>query len=155
MDKSKLFFSNTVSPNIASYLSHVISIPIANEFGVYLGMSLLYKPVSKQTFGLLVDLVKKELSNWKGRLLYMASKSVLLQAFTSSIASYAMQTTKIPVSILEQINKVNRCFLWGETDGQRKLHSVSWEQVCQPKELGELGLKDLCKVNKVALARLA
>lgn len=59
------------------------------------------------------------------------------------------------INTLEQINKINRSFLWREMDNHRKLHLISWDQVFLPKELGGLGLKDLREVNKIALARLA
>lgn len=61
-----------------------------------------------------------------------------------------MHMPGLPISILEQINKVNRCFFWGENEGQENLHSVSWENICFPKELGGLGQKDLQDVNKFA-----
>lgn len=45
---------------MASHLSQAVGIPVADNLGVYLGIPLLYKPVSKWTFVFLVDKVKKK-----------------------------------------------------------------------------------------------
>lgn len=79
------------------------------------------------------------------------SRVVLIQTSTSTIASNAIQIAKVPIGVLNQINNMNRQFLWGEMDDQRKLHSTSSSKVCLPKHMGGLGLKDLREVNQVPL----
>lgn len=55
---------------------------------------------------------------------------------------------------LIEFNRMIRGFLWGETSGVRKIHSIAWERVCLPKEQGGLNVRDTRKVNLALLAKL-
>ncbi|CAL1411019.1 unnamed protein product [Linum trigynum] len=66
-----------------------------------------------------------------------------------------MQTTLLPISICDEIDKRIRRFIWGSTTNKRRVHLVHWEQVCQPKEKGGLGLKKAHELNLAFLAKLA
>lgn len=48
--------------------------------GKYLGISILQKRVSKNTFGYNLDNMKKRLANWKGNSLTLASRKILTQS---------------------------------------------------------------------------
>lgn len=45
-------------------------------------------------------------------------------------------------------------FLLGECGGPRRLHTVKWEVICQPKQVGGLDLLSLRPRNKVLLAKV-
>lgn len=65
-----------------------------------------------------------------------------------------MQNVLLPNKILEGIDRVNRNFLWGSTETERKMDGVNWEKVMKPKDLGGLGLQTAKGRNTTLLAKL-
>ncbi|KAK9139396.1 hypothetical protein Scep_009077 [Stephania cephalantha] len=70
------------------------------------------------------------------------------------MAVYTMQTTKLPASICDDIDKTCRKFLWGGADRGKKVNLVSWNEICQPKGCGGLGLKKMRLMNEALLMKL-
>ncbi|CAN1852510.1 Putative ribonuclease H protein At1g65750 [Linum perenne] len=66
-----------------------------------------------------------------------------------------MQTAFLPVSLCDKIDRKIRNFIWGSSNGVRKLHNVNWETVCKPKSLGGLGLRSARELNEAFLMKVA
>ncbi|CAN1823064.1 Putative ribonuclease H protein At1g65750 [Linum perenne] len=66
-----------------------------------------------------------------------------------------MQTSVLPCHICEAIDRRIRNFVWGSTTECRKIHLVSWDEVCKPKEDGGLGLKKAKELNMAFMMKLA
>ncbi|KAL6202734.1 hypothetical protein ACLB2K_026439 [Fragaria x ananassa] len=66
-----------------------------------------------------------------------------------------MQTAKFPVSLCDRLDRLNRNFLWGDVDDKKKIHLVNWDTVCQPKQLGGLGIKKFADMNQAMLAKIS
>lgn len=64
-----------------------------------------------------------------------------------------MQTAKLPVTTCNAIDKLNKGFLWGDSENKKKVHLARWDLVCQPKSLGGLGIKKTVKMNQALLAK--
>ncbi|CAN1777598.1 Putative ribonuclease H protein At1g65750 [Linum perenne] len=65
-----------------------------------------------------------------------------------------MQTAFLPVSLCDKIDRKIRNFIWGSSEGNRRIHNVNWETVCRPKNLGGLGLRNARDLNKAFLMKL-
>lgn len=70
----------------------------------------------------MLDRVKQKLMGWKANLLSMASRTTLIQASLSTIPAYTMQCAYLPSKVLDNIDKINRNFLWGSTETAKKMH---------------------------------
>ena len=44
-------------------------------------------------------------------------------------------------------------FWWGQQGEQQKIHWKSWDLLCQSKNAGGMGFKELVKFNEVTLAK--
>lgn len=66
---------------------------------------------------------------------------------------YWAQAFIIPKSVITEIEKICRGYLWGSTAEKRMAPLVAWESVCLPKQLGGLGLKHLGMWNTAALGK--
>lgn len=108
----------------------------STDLGLYLGVPLLHSSrVTKHTYAHLLEKIKKRLSSWKASQLSLAGRATLVQSVTSTIATYTMQSTKLPASVSKEIDSLNRKFLWGSTDEKKKIALVKWDVLCQPKSL--------------------
>lgn len=56
-----------------------------------------------------------------------------------------------PKSILDEIDRVRRQYLWDGNSSSKKRALVNWDLVCKPKKFGGLGLKNLQLWNTTAL----
>ena len=61
----------------------------------------------------------------------------------------------LPGKICNELDKINRNFLWGDTIERKKLHLIKWEIISRPKDEGGLGIKNSKCRNKALLAKRA
>lgn len=120
----------------------------------YLGLPLSTHKLRIQDLRPTIAKVDKYLAGWEASLLYYAERIVLINAVLNSIPVYAMSALKLPLGTIEEIDKKRKAFLWTGDDscsGARCL--VAWDRVCQPKECGGLGIKDLRLQNEALLIK--
>lgn len=126
-----------VSPNIncrrARRLSNSTGISLTADLGKYLGVPLLQSILCKLHFNPIVEKVQRRLAGWKANVLNLAGRATLVQSVTSTIPNYTMQTMEIPVSVCDNLDRINRNFLRGDTDSTKKIHLVNWTTVCKSK----------------------
>lgn len=84
----------------------------------------------------------------------MARRVTLAQLILNALPMYSLQTNLLPASLCDDIEVLTRKFVWGSTEDQNKVHLVSWDQVCQPKEIGGLGLKGLRLMNEAFMLKI-
>ena len=78
----------------------------------------------------------------------------MLKAVVQAIPIFAMSCFKLPMGLIQDIEKLIRKFWWGQRGDQRKIHWKDWATLCKPKNLGGMGFKDLEKFNEVMLAKV-
>ncbi|CAN1176014.1 Putative ribonuclease H protein At1g65750 [Linum perenne] len=61
-----------------------------------------------------------------------------------------MQTTWLPSTTCKRLDQINRNFLWGAFDNNRKLPLVRWDKVTKSKENGGLAIRET-RNNNIAL----
>lgn len=116
---------------------------------------MFHQRVTGKTFGYIVERVRKRLSGRKAKTLSKAVKAILIKSTSTAIPFYTMQAAKLPSSVLEELEKLNRNFFWGDGEGQRKIHTLAWKEVCKPKEFRGLGFRRPKETNQAFLAKLA
>lgn len=53
---------------------------------------------------------------------------MLIQSSSSTIPSYTVQYAYLPGKVLDSMDRVNRNFLWGSLDSDKKIHWVGWDK---------------------------
>ena len=90
---------------------------------------------------------------WKRQYLSKGGRATLIRSMLSNLPIYLMSLLCLPSSVRWRIEKIQRDFLWGGGNLERKPHLVRWELVCLNKKKGGLGVKCLSILNKALLAK--
>lgn len=86
---------------------------------------MIHDKVSRLTYLELVNKVKQRLSKIGNKKLSLTGRVALVQYVTSSMTSYLMQTSFIPKNVTQEIDRLNRNFVWKHLEGEKKIHSIS------------------------------
>ena len=107
----------------------------------------------RANFNDIKDKLSKKLASWKGKLLSKAGKEVLIKAMAQGIPTYTMSRFKIPDSLCDELTSMIRQFWWGQRGEEKKMAWLSWDKLCEPKECGGMGFKELKYFNLALLAK--
>jgi ribonuclease HI len=102
----------------------------------------------------MIEKVKARLSGWKTRHLSLAGRITLAKSVIQAIPIYPMMSMPIPRTCLNEIEKLQRAFIWGDTTDKKKAHMVGWDIMTKPKKYGGLGFRTLHDVNTACLMKL-
>jgi hypothetical protein len=123
----------------------------------YLGLPLSVYKLPISAFTPYIQKADKYLSSWQANLLNPMGRAVLVNSVLDSLLVYFMSSLQLPPAVLHQIDRRRRAFLWsGDKNGNTSPASclVAWLNVCKPKELGGLGIKDIGIQNICLLLKL-
>lgn len=152
--KTVFFASKNTPADLKRAISDSLNIKHTSDLGRYLGVPILHKRVTVATYDFLIENIRNKLTAWKAKQMSQASRCILIQSVLDALPSYMIQTIELPRGVIEKMEKRIRQFFWDEWDGNRKMHSLAWGEICRPKEQGGLGLKDLRKQNMAFLVKL-
>ena len=79
------------------------------------------------------EIFRKRLSSWKRQYISKGGRLTLIRSSLSSLPIYFLSLFRIPKSVCSRLEKIQRDFLWGGGNLERKLHLVNWKTVCQEK----------------------
>lgn len=102
-----------------------------------------------------MDRTRIKLAEWRLKSLSRVAQSILVKTTLSTIPVYAMQTVKLPSTVLEHLERLACQFFWGSTNDSKVMHTIAWHKICCPKSMGGLGLPKLESMNLALLAKLA
>ncbi|OMP01064.1 reverse transcriptase [Corchorus capsularis] len=109
VDKSKIWFSPTVSEESSCRITRNLDFRKTNNLGLYLGHPIL-----------------------------------------DAIVDYNMQVSHLPAATLEEVDRIQRNFVWGDGEENKKIHLVGWDRITRSKKRGGLNLRK-AKLRNIAL----
>lgn len=119
----------------------------------YLGLPLGVTRPSVTEFMLILTRVEKHLMGIS-RMLTYAGRLILVNLVYSSMPTFYMCSLKIPIEILEQLDKYRKHGLWNGGDVTKRGGClVAWETTCRSKEEGGLGIINLRTQNTALLLK--
>lgn len=77
----------------------------------------------------------------------MAGRVQLVQSVVQGMLIYSISVYAWPISLLKDLEKDIRNFIWSGYREKRKLVSVSWKKICRPYAQGGLNLRSLISLN--------
>lgn len=133
----------------------LLVISVTHDLGCYLGMPLLHSRVTKAMYQSILDKVEMRLTGWNAAHLSFAGRVTLAQSVLQAMPIYAMQTTLLPSSVRNRIDKSCRRFIWDGNSKSPKMSMVGWDKVCLPKNHGGLSFKNLEAMNQALLMKIS
>ena len=99
--------------------------------------------------------LKAKIASWRAQWITKVGKLILIQAVFSAFPIFGSTLLLAPKSILAQISKLVRDFIWNGSKGsQNKLHLVSWEVLMKPIMRPISQIRDLGMANLVLSGKL-
>ena len=118
-----------------------------------MGLPSLVGRGKKKSFSLIKERIWKKLKGWKEKLLSQAGREILIKAVIQAIPTYTMSCFKLLKGLINEIESLIQKFWWGYRGEQRKIHWVSWDKLCLPKNEGGMGFREFSKFNDSLLAK--
>ncbi|KAK2445365.1 hypothetical protein QL285_016305 [Trifolium repens] len=147
-------YPGSIPPRRLDLIVQVLNFNIGTLPFSYLGVPIFKGKPKACHFQPLADRIKLKLASWKASLLSIAGRVQLVRSVIQSMLTYSISLYSWPVSLLKDIEKCIRNFIWsGEVD-KRKLVTTSWKKVCRPFSQGGLNLRSLTTLNKASNLKL-
>ena len=96
---------------------------------------------------------EKKLSCWKGKMLSVGGRLVLINSVLSNLAIFMFSFFEVPREVLKKLDSYRSRFFW-QKDGQKKKYRLTkWGILCTPKDQGGLGILNLHVQNRCLLSK--
>uniref|UniRef100_A0A803PZ98 Reverse transcriptase domain-containing protein n=1 Tax=Cannabis sativa TaxID=3483 RepID=A0A803PZ98_CANSA len=152
-EKTEMCVGCKVSDSVATSLASNLGVTLVKHHTKYLGMPTFVGKNKKQVFGKIRGKIEAKLKGWKMGLFSQAGKEILIKAVIQALPCYVMSCFRITKGILHEIEGLIAQFWWGSTKNKHKLHWGNWKKLCNLKEHGGMGFRDLEDFNQSLLAK--
>jgi hypothetical protein len=119
----------------------------------YLGIPIHYRRLTIAEWKAVEERLQKRLSSWKGKLLSLGGRLVLINSVLSNMVLYMISFFLLPKGFLQKLDYYRSRFFWQGDSEKKKYRLVKWSVVCKPKDQGGLGIHDLQVKNSALLGK--
>jgi hypothetical protein len=138
---------------VKGFLKQAIGIETEALSERYLGLPTIVGRSKEGSFKHIRERSWGKIKGLKGQGMSKEGRSILVKSILQAVSAYAMSCFWFTKKTCKQLSSIASNFWWGDTDGKRKVHWVSWERMCKSKERGGLGFRDYECFNQAFLAK--
>jgi hypothetical protein len=114
----------------------------------YLGIPMHFKKLGNKDWMIIENKIEKKLCSWKGKLMSGGGRLVLINSVLTSLVMFMLSFFEVPKGVLEKIDYYRSRFFWQGEGHRKKYRLTKWDIICQPKQQGGLGIKNIEIQNK-------
>jgi hypothetical protein len=119
---------------------------------MYLSIPIQYRRHTNAKWKHTEERLEKQLSSWKGKLLSIGGRLVLINSKLSNMVLYIIPFFQLPKEVMNILDYFRSHFFW-QGDSDKKYRLTRWNIVCHPKDQGRLGIQDRMVKNSSLLGR--
>jgi hypothetical protein len=119
----------------------------------YLGVLIHYERLTLAEWKLVEERLQKCLSSWKGKLLSLGGRLILINSVLSKMVLHMISFFLLPKGVLHKLDYYLSRFFWQGGNEKNKYRLAIWSVVCCPKYQGGLGIHDLQVKNMTLLGK--
>jgi hypothetical protein len=101
----------------------------------------------------IVEKLDRRLVGWKRMYLSKGGRLTLIKSTLSNLPTYYLSLFPIPASVAQRIEKIQRNFLWGNSEEVINFHLVRLDHICTPYSNGGLNIRNLRRFNEALLGK--
>ena len=105
-DKTSLFFSKNATEEVKEAMKEMFGAQIIHQHERYLGLPPLVGRGKKKAFNRINDQVGCKIASWKGKLLSIPSREILIKAVAQATPTYTMNCFKLLHSLCSELNSL-------------------------------------------------
>jgi ribonuclease HI len=147
-------YSGSITPGRLILIVQLLNFKLGSLPFNYLGVPIFKGKPKSSHLQPIADKVKLKLSAWRASLLTMAGRVQLVNSVIQSMMVYSISLYSWPVSLLKEVERSIRNFIWSGDIDKRKLVTVSWKKVCRPYSQGGLNIRSLKVLNSASNLKL-
>ena len=151
LSKSEIIFVNRVS--IVETLAAELGCGVGSLPTTYMGLPIRAPHNSLGACDSIEERFRKRLASWKRQYIFKGERLTLIQSTLSSLPIYFLFLFRIPKLVCARLEKIQRDFLLGGGNLERKPHLINWNTICYEKNIGGLGVRSLSKLNQALLCK--
>ncbi|CAN1127126.1 Putative ribonuclease H protein At1g65750 [Linum perenne] len=151
MHKSTLFVIGEV--HNGEELARLFGCELGSLPSTYLGLPLGGRAKSKGIWDPVIESFRKRLEGWKTRFVSFGGRVTFLKSVLSNLPTYFLSILRAPASVLLKLESIQRRFMWGGSDDNKRIHLIKWDLVKTPIHRGGLGVLDLDSFNRALLGK--
>ncbi|KAK2361038.1 hypothetical protein QL285_086244 [Trifolium repens] len=152
--RKSFIYAGVVPPQRLQYFADHLGFNIGALPFVYLGAPIFKGKPKRSHLQAVADKVKSKLSAWKASQLSMAGRVQLIRSVIQGMMIHTISVYSWPSSLIKDVERWMRNFIWSGDVNQRKLVTVACHRVCTPCIEGGLGLRSLSKLNEATNLKL-
>ena len=81
-------------------------------------------------------------------------KEVIIKSVVTALQNHVMYCYRLPKAIMKKLTTTVARFWWSPGRSTKGMHWKSWDKVCESKDEGGLGFKDITDFNTAILDKL-
>ncbi|GMJ04391.1 hypothetical protein HRI_004108300 [Hibiscus trionum] len=146
-DKSGIFFSANCIEDNQNDIRRILRITSNLCPEKYLGLPTMVGQNKKKAFMTLRDRFIACISSWSPRSLSQGGKEVYIKSILQAILTYTMSCFLLPKTFCNELESIMARFWWQNIKHKQGIHWCLWSGLCQLKEDGGLGFRDMSKIQ--------
>ena len=152
--KSSFYIGKSAPASCRAIVHSVTSFQWRQLPFIYLGCPIFTGCLKISYFDDLVRKVRERISGWANRLLSFGGKLILIRHVLSSLPLHLFHVLRPPSTVIQSLERSFTRFLWGDSEGRRRIHWCRWPAVCFPVDEGGLGIRsfdDMAEASEIKL----